>query len=199
MKKVNLFLVDARNLKFKDLDVFSFSNEEKTVIDRLKIETSKIEKAVSFLLKRKFVGDYSLNEYGKPISKDKYFNVSHSKGIVAIALSEYPIGLDLELIRPYRESLKTLICNDIENEYIKSSEDFYKVWTSKESLVKCIGTGFKCNLKAIPALPLEGRKEYSGKTYSAKALKINNIAISLTLETNQEFNIELTDLKIEDL
>ena len=199
MKKVNLFLVDARNLKFKDLDVFSFSNEEKTVIDRLKIETSRIEKAISFLLKRKFVGDYSLNEYGKPISKDKYFNVSHSKGIVAIALSEYPVGLDLELIRPYKESLKSLICNDIENDYIKSSKDFYKVWTSKESLVKCIGTGFKGSLKAIPSLPLDDLKEIDGKTYRAKSLIINNIAISITLETNQKFDINIAELKIEDL
>lgn len=199
MKKVNLFLVDARNLKFKDLDVFSFSSEEKTVIDRLKIETSKIEKAVSFLLKRKFAQDYSLNEYGKPISKDKYFNVSHSKGYVAIAISDEPIGLDIEYLRPHKETLKKMIASEKEEKAIKSIEDFFMVWTSKESLVKCVGTGFKEDLKSIPALPFNGIKKYKDKIYYSKSCKEDDLIVSITLQDNAEFEIVKKKLDIEDL
>jgi len=199
MKIVNLFLVDVRNLKVTNLDSFNFTKEEKQIIDNLKTETAKIEKAVSFLLKRKFIGEYSLNEFGKPISKDKEFNVSHSKGYVAIAISDEPVGLDIEYLRLHKEALKKMIASEKEERAIESIEDFFKVWTSKESLVKCVGTGFKEDLKSIPALPFNGIKKYKDKIYYSKSCKEDDLIVSITLQDNAEFEIVKKKLDIKDL
>ena len=199
MNKVNLYFVDVRNLKEPNLDSFNLTKEQKQIVNNLKIETAKIEKAVSFLLKRKFIGEYSLNEFGKPISRDKEFNVSHSKCYVAIAISDKPVGLDIEYLRPHKEALKKMITSEKEEQAIESIEDFFKVWTSKESLVKCVGTGFKEDLKSIPALPFNGIKKYKGKTYYSKSFKEDDLIVSITLQDNAEFEVVKKKLDIKDL
>ncbi|MBE6130500.1 MAG: 4'-phosphopantetheinyl transferase superfamily protein [Erysipelotrichaceae bacterium] len=97
--------------------------------------------------------EYVYNESGKPYLKDKnlYFSLSHSNGIVALTVSKEEIGLDIELIKPIKESVAKRIMN--ENEYcIYSSLDknkkityFYEVWTSKEAYVKKLGTSISLN------------------------------------------------------
>ena len=198
-RKVNLYLVDVRNTKASDLDSFSFSKEEKESLDRIQIETSKVEKAVSFLLKRKLIGEYSYNEFGKPISKDKYFNVSHSKGLVGLAIADCQIGLDIELVRPYKDTLKERISNEEENRYIKNDQSFFEIWTSKESLVKCFGTGVKEDLKSIPALPINGTRKYKNKTYISKSFVEDELVVSITLENSDEFEVVKKKLTPKDL
>lgn len=97
--------------------------------------------------------EYVYNESGKPYLKDDnlYFSLSHSNGIVALTVSKEEIGLDIELIKPIKESVAKRIMN--ENEYcIYSSLDknkkityFYEVWTSKEAYVKKLGTTISLN------------------------------------------------------
>ena len=46
--------------------------------------------------------EYCKTENGKPYIKnypDYHFNISHSNGAVAIAFSDYPVGVDIEKIR----------------------------------------------------------------------------------------------------
>lgn len=97
--------------------------------------------------------EYVYNESGKPYLKDDslYFSLSHSNGIVALTVSKEEIGLDIELIKPVKDSVAKRIMN--ENEYcIYSSLDknkkityFYEVWTSKEAYVKKLGTTISLN------------------------------------------------------
>ncbi|MBQ4570665.1 MAG: 4'-phosphopantetheinyl transferase superfamily protein [Bacilli bacterium] len=97
--------------------------------------------------------EYVYNESGKPYLKDDnlYFSLSHSNGIVALTVSKEEIGLDIELIKPIKESVVKRIMNDREYNIYSSLDKnkkityFYEVWTSKEAYVKKLGTTISLN------------------------------------------------------
>lgn len=88
------------------------------------------------------------NEHGKPYLKDLpcYFNISHSGDFVVCAVSENEIGIDIEKIRPIDLKIAKRVFSEDETTYILSSktpkENFFELWTKKEAILKCIGTGF---------------------------------------------------------
>ncbi len=84
-------------------------------------------------------------EYGKPLLRDLYFNVSHSGGKVAVAVSDCPIGCDLEKIRPYPQRVEQKKLTPREREFLAGCADrdseFFRIWTAKESYLKMTGEG----------------------------------------------------------
>lgn len=196
MNIVSLYIIDARNKSIEELNLDRFlTKEDKDFFASFVKEETQKEKLVSLYLKKKYIGDFYLSMDDKPLSKDKFFNISHSKGVIALAISkDYPIGLDVELIRDYKDDLAKYISNDEEYKYIKDNKSFFEIWTSKEALVKCLGSGLKDNVKNIPALPIVGSKEYKGKTYHSKSAIIDDLVISIALATSEDFKVEiLTD------
>ena len=102
------------------------------------------------------------------------------------------IGVDTEVIE--KKDLNDLIdyvCSKDEKDSIKTTEDFYKVWVSKESLVKCVGLGIKKDMKDVLALPLDGAKEYEGINYYSHLIEYNDYFISITLKGKEDFKIEI--------
>lgn len=89
------------------------------------------------------------NEYGKPyaVNLDIYFNISHSKNYIICAIDKNPIGVDIEKIRPLKDSVLKVFCTDKELDYINSSDnkkkEAIKLWTLKEAYFKAIGTGIR--------------------------------------------------------
>ena len=75
-----------------------------------------------------------------------FFSLSHSGGYAACALSDRPVGLDLELRSPVRELLLRRF-SPAERDYIRSSADppaaFTELWTRKESYGKATGEGLR--------------------------------------------------------
>lgn len=67
-----------------------------------------------------------------------YFNISHSHGLVACAVAEVPVGIDVEKIRPVPPRLLRIL-SPAEREYVRCDEDFFRLWTLKEALIKCRG------------------------------------------------------------
>lgn len=87
-----------------------------------------------------------LGEHGKPyLSHGPEFNISHSRGYVAVAFSDTPVGLDVEVVRPYLEKLPERIFSPEELEWFqrrgRTKVDFFTLWTLKESYYKYLGTG----------------------------------------------------------
>lgn len=96
--------------------------------------------------------DYQLARsiYGKPylVGCPMDFNISHSGEHILCAVSEWPVGCDVELIGDFdihsmqwfihQDELRFLskICYGSER-----TEAFYRLWTMKESLLKASGTG----------------------------------------------------------
>ncbi len=91
------------------------------------------------------------NEYGKPYLKNKdiYFNISHSKDLIAIIVDNQECAIDIELINYDKEINKFIDkCLSInEKKHIINLKDrhkyFYKIWTRKETYFKSLGTGIK--------------------------------------------------------
>lgn len=77
---------------------------------------------------------------GKPMFaglNDRWFSLSHSGGYALCALSHRPVGVDIEVVRPRRASLPAYALSQKEQAAFDGSwEDFFRLWTLKESWCK---------------------------------------------------------------
>ena len=97
---------------------------------------------------------FEYNEHGKPSivgHPEIYFNLSHCKEAAICVVSDQPVGVDVEGIREYKESLVNYTMNDEEIAQIKTAENpaaaFIRLWTMKEATTKLIGTGISNDMK----------------------------------------------------
>lgn len=97
--------------------------------------------------------EFLYTETGKPYIKDNpfYFSLSHSGNYAAAAVSDFPVGIDIETVGEIKDSVIKRVCSDEERAYInKTSRDsFYKIWTYKEAYLKMTGDGIGAGLKTI--------------------------------------------------
>lgn len=192
MKVIKVLFAETKDL---DLEKFFKSNlisdQDYDRLTRLKNEGVQREQCISTYFKRKYIGFYRLNEYGKPISDAMFFNISHTKGMVVFVIDSVPVGIDIERNRKVENSFKKYVCSPSEEEFIQKDEDFFKIWTNKESLVKCIGTGIKSRVNEIPGLPLNGVRQLENRIFNSITITPSGFIISLTRESNEQFEIEL--------
>lgn len=99
---------------------------------------------------------FEYNEHGKPSivgHPEIFFNLSHCKEAVACAISEQPVGIDVESVRSYKERLARYTMNDEEVRDIETSEQpdttFIRLWTMKEATMKLVGTGISKDMKSV--------------------------------------------------
>ena len=195
--KVELFLLDYFHLNQEDTTYLSIlDDKEKEYLSSFNNQEVRKEKLFSLLLKKKYIGDYYIDEKLKPKSKLFKFNISHSNGYMVLAKNKkYEIGVDIELIRDYKKELIDKACSNIEKEYVKDNKTFFEIWTSKESLVKALGTGIISNMKDIPSFPLNGVKEYESSFWYSKSLIKNDYIISVTIKNKLDFEVEIYDVR----
>ena len=74
------------------------------------------------------------SESGKPLTAGAFFSISHSGDMVACAVSDREVGLDVECIRPVPTRLGRLL----EDKWQTESE-FWQLWTRREAALKCRG------------------------------------------------------------
>lgn len=193
MDKIQIYVFDTRRHTYNELLRYvNLGPKDVSELERFRVLDVRKEKLVSLYFKKKYVGEYTHNEYGKPISSSFYFNISHSKGVVVLAKSQtLDLGIDVEVLREKDEDLVKYVCNEEEYKFVKNEYDFLSVWTNKESIVKCLGTGIKKNVKSIPSLPLCGKKEYEGVFFFSKIIKHSDVIISVTVKGDQDFAYEL--------
>ena len=96
------------------------------------------------------------NEHGKPFLADHpdiHFNLSHCKNGIAVAVSDAPIGIDIESYREPSDSLLRYTMNEEEHRIIMESDDpvrtFTEYWTKKEAVFKLRGTGITKGLHEL--------------------------------------------------
>ena len=98
--------------------------------------------------------EFLYNEYGAPYLQDgPYFSISHCKAGIAVAVSEKPIGIDIEAVRKPNEGLvcKTMNTEEYTSIMSDASPDwaFIRLWTQKEAYLKMKGTGIISDLKLV--------------------------------------------------
>lgn len=86
------------------------------------------------------------------------FNISHTEGLVLLAISKREVGIDVEKINfkfEFKDILENCFTRDeiinIDNNIIS----FYRYWTAKEAYLKCDGIGLIRNLKEIEIISFE--------------------------------------------
>ena len=90
---------------------------------------------------------FEKNEKGKWLSDSLCFSLSHTDRVVAVAVSDRPVGVDVEAVRRHREGLETHILTESERIELcgldtdSSWEYIIKKWTQKESIFKVYKKG----------------------------------------------------------
>ncbi len=120
-------------------------------------ETYGINEQPSFLIGEHGKPEFSFVQGGSPASSSSHlspltshlsplhFNLSHCKQAIACVLSERPVGVDVESIGRYSESLARHVLSPEEFALVSSAPDpqipFTRLWTQKEAVVKLTGRG----------------------------------------------------------
>lgn len=119
---------------------------------------------------------------GKPYFADQpslHFSISHTRSQWACLFANMEVGLDIEEIRSCRqEVIAERFFHPLEQAWLKRHpEDFFRIWTAKESLVKWSGRGlaeafsgfstvdtdgFFCKSEEWQLLPLNIKKGTAG-------------------------------------
>ena len=161
MIKVAYANVDDLNLS-EAYELLPKSRKEK--VDNFRFEKDKKLSAGAYLLLDKMIKEeditnpsFKIDKYGKAyISnyEDIYFNLSHSGKLVACAISDTEVGVDVEYNDPTIDLniAKHYFYNSEYENIMKSenpSDEFFKYWVLKESYMKYTGLGFNLPLDSF--------------------------------------------------
>lgn len=98
--------------------------------------------------------DVFVDEHGKPKVEGLEFSLSHSGNLVLCAVSEEPVGCDIERLREAPKGVAERYFSDAEQAYLSrfSADEydrkFFRIWTMKESYVKMTGEGLRVPFEA---------------------------------------------------
>jgi 4'-phosphopantetheinyl transferase len=121
---------------------------------RLKAEDKRREPLCAYLMlcmalrcqyQWKRLPDIALTEKGKPYFPeypDVHFNISHTGGAVLVGISDKPIGVDIEKVRPVSErSMRRLAA-------ASTAEEFFQSWVRREARAKRSGDGVSTMMRS---------------------------------------------------
>lgn len=108
------------------------------------------------------------NKYGKLYlaNNDSYhFSISHTRNMIAVAVSNEPVGVDVEMIRSDNLKIAKRFFTENEIAYIEENpsgifERFFEIWTKKEAYLKFLGTGLNTSLKSFSVFDNEHKDHY---------------------------------------
>lgn len=112
--------------------------------------------------------EYKYDSNGKPYIKGGLFiNWSHSGKMAICAISNHPVGCDVEIIKSAKLNLAKKYFTTAENDLLKNDADttFYRIWTAKESFIKFTGLGLRQSLKTFEVDLSKGKILYSDRIY----------------------------------
>lgn len=130
-------------------------------IYKMKQENNRKQSMGVGLLLQKVLALYNIQdsqvcegEHGKPMVEGLEFNLSHSGNLVICAVSDKPVGCDIEEIRQAPKGVAERCFSDSEQVFVNSffGEEyncaFFRIWTMKESYVKMTGEGLGLPVEA---------------------------------------------------
>ena len=161
---VKLFVADISNLP----DPLSapelldkLPKERQQRIHNMKQENSRKQSMGVGLLLQKVLALYHMQEsqvfigeHGKPMIDGLEFSLSHSGNLVVCAVSDQPVGCDVEEIREAPKGVAERYFSEGEQAYLSRfareeyDKAFFRFWTMKESYVKMTGEGLRVPFEA---------------------------------------------------
>lgn len=114
------------------------------------------------LLLKKCLEEYDINieeirygECGKPGVDGICFNLSHSHDMVVCVISDKIVGCDIEKVGEERNGIAERFFTINERDYLEQfdsdvkKQEFYRLWTMKESYIKMTGEGTSLALDRV--------------------------------------------------
>lgn len=157
------------------------SQERIEKLSRLRSVSGKaLSAAVYLLLRYALAARYGIDESvgfeygknGKPRLRDfpdMHFNLSHTANAVACAVSDSPIGVDVQRIAEVSEKVARRVLTEIEyQEFLRDDnpDDYFcRAWTMKESVLKQTGQGIAGDFRDISVADLTDITVYRGDGY----------------------------------
>ena len=158
--QIKLFIIDFDDF---NLDVLAAKLQDYGVEIDSSSKTYK-QKLFSQFIRHKVLKEYlklsqlefSINQNNKPYLEshsDTYFNISHTKNHIVMAVADQEVGVDIEKIVSKKSfmSIARRYFSECEVEALEQSanlqKDFYTLWTLKESQVKRNSLGIAYGLK----------------------------------------------------
>ena len=130
--------------------------------------------------------DFSLDEKGVFWCKDLFFSLSHSKGALAVAVSDAPCGVDIECIRPvpraekiaervFSPSLRESVaeCSDEEGRLF----EFFRAWTLYEAEFK---RNYTAGGQGKATQSFTDTLTFGEDTYTLSAVGVGEFVLNLT-------------------
>ena len=130
----------------QDIDLNNINPVRKEYLLKLNNDSLKRSYYAWILLKEMVLKEYNLdidklnlyyNEYKKPYFKEFNFNISHSNNLIAVAISDTKIGVDIQYIDKSKDITSLAKKINCSTDYY----DFYKIFSAKEAISKNKGTG----------------------------------------------------------
>jgi 4'-phosphopantetheinyl transferase len=108
----------------------------------------------------------------EPGRAERHFSLTHSGDWAWLALAAFPVGIDLEQVRPGLDwrALAGELCTPLENRWVLAGPEeersvrCHRLWVRKEALLKAAGLGLSAgtSLQEVEALQASCRLEPSG-------------------------------------
>ena len=116
---------------------------------------------------------FGYGTFGKPFLEefpDIHFNISHASGAIICAVSDQPVGVDIEKKRKIDLRIINKYFTESERNYVFSEnyhqdERFTRIWTMKEAYVKCTGKGLHQSFDTFDVLKIQGLITFLYKDY----------------------------------
>lgn len=140
-------------------------------------------------------------EHGKPSLKDYphiHYNISHTEGLVICAMGDDPLGVDVEMIRPFKTNIGRRVLSEKEQEFMETLTDerkmeyFFRYWTLKESYVKATGCGITIPLTSI-SFEITEKEIYSSSvtdTLFCQEILEDKYILSLSILTKEKVSFD---------
>ncbi|MFD1676440.1 4'-phosphopantetheinyl transferase family protein [Alicyclobacillus fodiniaquatilis] len=169
IKVIWVVLPDEDQLNDGLSKLYLLDSQELNTFNQYKVNFKKLEFLTGRLLVKEWIGrrlgvppqfiKLQKNVYGKPFldyrcipvsSPPLFFNLSNTKQLVIVAFHERPeIGVDVEQTDAYDFNIMPQIFTEAEiesvneqNTHVDRINEFFRLWTRKEALMKAEGLGF---------------------------------------------------------
>lgn len=152
----------------------------------------------------------ALTKYGKPYiqsGSNLQFNLSHSGNRAVCSISNCPVGCDIEMLKSPSLNIAKRFFSSMENKILAGTADpdekeklFFKIWTMKESFVKCTGKGLSEDFASFSVNPTANTPVLTqmpnSKTYMFDSKYLEDFyAVSLCVETSESCDFSILNVE----